>query len=411
MKIKDSLLGLNDQIPRRIHILGSGDIGHFIAHAIARIPCRPPVTLIFRTNAKFQKWQEADCSIEVVTDSISEKQSGFEIEVLPQHKYDKPYDAREVEVPQFFSSSGDRLDPSPGDGYDADQMMISQLIVNLKAPFVVRALSQVAGRLSSDSTVAIFQHGLGVIDDLNEKVFPDQRTRPTYILGISNHLTYRQDFDGFSLTHGRMGTTALGVLPRHSMLQPWTKEDFIQNMAPSARYLLQTLTRTPILAAAGFTPTQIVQYHLEKLAVSAIINPLCVIFDCRFGDLFLDPHSMRLARLLAAEISLVIRSLPELQGVPNVTVRFGPDAIEQRARTFSEKKADRFSTMLQQVKDRRATEVSYINGYIVRRGEQLGIKCLMNYMIMQMVKGKVIVERNKPDEFFPLELPFEDEPP
>jgi 2-dehydropantoate 2-reductase len=40
------------------------------------------------------------------------------------------------------------------------------------------------------------------------------------------------------------------------------------------------------------------------------------------------------------------------------------------------------------------TEVDYINGWIVKRGEELGIRCSMNYMLMQLVKGKkLVVER------------------
>lgn len=392
LNLESDLSNTNDQAPRRIYILGGGVIAKFVAHAIAGIPNRPPITFLFRSVQQFHMWKAHGCSIDTVTDGLCETRSGFESEVLASDVSGLPSNGDRVPAIQAFSSSGDELDANLITDSDVKPGMIDHLIVSLKGPQVVGALSQVARRLSPDSTVLFFQHGLGIIDEVNEKIFPDESTRPSYIIGVLNHALYSTDLYAHSITHADMGTTALGILPRE-MLKPWTRDDYISYMAPSARYLLRTLTRTPVLAAVGLNPTDILQYHIERLAADAVINPLTVIFDCRIGDLLYNRNIMRVIRLLLAEISLVVRSLPEFEGVPNVTTRFAPDRLENRVIGIAKKKADSYSTMLRNVKSARATEVDYMNGYFVRRGEELGIKCVMNYMLMQMVKGKAVEQK------------------
>lgn len=44
--------------------------------------------------------------------------------------------------------------------------------------------------------------------------------------------------------------------------------------------------------------------------------------------------------------------------------------------------------MREDIRKSRITEIDYINGYIVRRGEERGLKCVLNYMLLQLVKGK-----------------------
>jgi len=93
-------------------------------------------------------------------------------------------------------------------------------------------------------------------------------------------------------------------------------------------------------------------------------------------------------RLLLAEVSLVLQSLPELRNVPNVKTRFDTVRLERMVVSLAKATARNTSSMLQDVRVGRQTEIDYINGYIVRRGEELGIQCVMNYMLLHMIKGK-----------------------
>jgi 2-dehydropantoate 2-reductase len=157
---------------------------------------------------------------------------------------------------------------------------------------------------------------------------------------------------------------------------------------PNHRHLLRTLLRTPIFCATAFSPSDLLQMQLEKLAVNCIVNPLTVTLDARNGSILYNYSLTRVMRLLLSEISLVIRSLPELQYIPNVEQRFDPGRLETLVVGVANKTRDNISSMLADVRAGRQTEVEYINGWIVKKGEEQGVKCVTNYMLMHQVIGK-----------------------
>ncbi|KAK4924459.1 2-dehydropantoate 2-reductase (Ketopantoate reductase) (KPA reductase) (KPR), partial [Elasticomyces elasticus] len=106
-------------------------------------------------------------------------------------------------------------------------------------------------------------------------------------------------------------------------------------------------------------------------------------------------------RLLISEISLVIRGLPELEGVPNARLRFSPTRLEALFRGIARKTAQNSSSMREDIRNVRGTEIDYINGYIVKRGEEQGIRCVLNYMICQMVKSRNFIDQEAGVAFRP----------
>ena len=276
---------------------------------------------------------------------------------------------------------------------------IYQLIVSVKAPQAVKAIQAVAHRLTSYSSILLLQNGMGIVDELNKKVFPDDMYRPTYIVGVVSHVLYSNR--PFSVVHAGEGTIALGVLPRIHMDEGIQVESLNQ-MSSSARYLMRTMTRTAVFVAVGFAPTELLQQQLDKLAVNCIINPLTAILDCKNGELPGNFYFKRVVRLLLAEISLVIKSLPELKNVPNVKLRFDTLRLERLVFSVARTTAEHYSSMVTDIRSGRLTEIDYINGYIVKRGEEMGIHCVMNYMLMHIVKGKNKITSQEKADLLPL---------
>ncbi|KAI9733378.1 MAG: hypothetical protein M1834_003462 [Cirrosporium novae-zelandiae] len=385
-------------VPRRIHILGIGNVGTFVAHALAGIPNRPPITLLLHRQVSLHQWNQSNQSLELVTRGLSEFRSGFEVELNEWRDTEdrSPENIAQNDIWEYKDSNSDADTIGLSElNLNDKQEPIYNLIVAVSTPFTVRALRPYKDRLGPQSTILFLQNGMGVQDEVNKELFPDIKTRPKYMLGIITHgLAGRRRYS--VIQHG-FGTMAVGLVPNYP-LQYLHKpeldaESILKKRLPSwtpvsSRYLLRTLTRTPSLVAAGFAPTDLVQQQLEKLAVNCIINPLTTLFDCTNGELLYDYSITRVMRLLLAEISLVVRSLPELQGLPNVNIRFSPERLETVVVSVAANTAQNHSSMLQAVRRGKQTEVNYINGYIVRRGEELGIKCVMNYMIQHMVHGK-----------------------
>ena len=50
------------------------------------------------------------------------------------------------------------------------------------------------------------------------------------------------------------------------------------------------------------------------------------------------------------------------------------------------------------------TEIDFINGYIIARGEELGIKCVMNFLIQQLVAGKTFREAPTGPKRYPIRV-------
>lgn len=456
---------------KRIHILGAGNLGAFVAHSLAGIPNRPPITLLLRRR-QLRVWEHHDCSIEIITRGMKETRRGFEAEAVrrlledpstpvgnrsgkkeglsnktgvevqedsltrgltsktgavpavnaptleesnpvaddslqknrpgiriaskeslpgasepltPETEVNAWFAQAEQEVDEAQHKEKDMTAPEQIRIPDEQEEMIHHLIVSVKAPQTVKAIQAVAHRLTQDSSILFLQNGMGMIDEVNKKLFPDEKYRPTYIVGVVSHGLYSNR--PFSVVHAGEGTIALGVLPRVPIGES-IKLEALNRLSPSARYLMRTMTRTAVFVAVGFSPTDILQQQLDKLAVNCIINPLTAILDCKNGALLYNFYFQRVVRLLLAEISVVIKSLPELSNVPNVNMRFDTLRLERMVFLIANTTAENHSSMVQDIRSGRLTEIDYINGYIVQRGEEMGIHCVMNYMLMHMVKGK-----------------------
>ena len=482
--------------PKRIHIIGVGSLGAFVAHSLAGIANRPSITLLLRRR-RLRMWKHYGCSIEIITHGMKETRRGFEVEAvrglleessipaenhsqraedlpnengteaqgislqtgaegqedslprglttkngdvlavkaptleesnlladdslqqdiqgddeipeesvseagqssMPEREINAWFAQAEQEVDEAHHQEKGTSDPEQMRTPDEHEDTIHHLIVSVKAPQTVKAIQAVAHRLTQDSSILFLQNGMGIVDEVNKKIFPDERYRPTYIAGVVSHGLYSKG--PFSAVHAGEGTIALGVLPRMPIGES-IKPEAPKQLSPSSRYLMRTMTRTAVFVAVGFARTAILQQQLDKLAVNCIINPLTAILDCKNGDLLKNYCYRRVFRLLLAEISLVIKSLPELKNVPNVNMRFDTLRLEMRVFSIAKTTADNYSSMLQDIRSGRPTEIDYINGYIVKRGEEMGIHCVLNYMLMHMVKGKNKIISHERADLLPL---------
>ena len=351
-----------------------------------------------KPSAEHTTWQRE----RIVESGLSQDEDESEMGLAESEEQDLVKDwfaevENEEQQPQIGSDR--KVDePNLKDSPAQNEEIIFSLIVSVKAPQTIGALRSVAHRLTQQSTILFLQNGMGIVDEVNEKVFPDEEARPTYIVGVVSHGLYstRQ----FSVVHAGEGTMALGIMPRMPILKH-ERVERLGELFPSARYILRTMTRTPIFVAVGFSPTDLLQQQLDKLAVNCIINPLTALMDCTNGKLLSSFNFVRIMRLLLAEISLVIKNLPELENVPNVKMRFDTARLEALVTSIATSTATNHSSMLQDVQQGKQSEIDYINGYIVKRGEAMGVHCVINYMIVHLIKGKRKIRQSEADS-----LPF-----
>ncbi|KAJ5359281.1 uncharacterized protein N7496_011694 [Penicillium cataractarum] len=313
--------------PQSVHILGLGSIGSFLAHSL-RSPSLPTPSL--RVN----------------DDGSLQEQTGFDAELLTQS-------------------------PSSSEP-------IHNLIVAVKASATVSALQPIRHRLGPLSTICLFQNGMGQIEDLNEKVFTDKARRPKYMFGIMRHGVYLRSSTEAILS-GLNGRAAIGVVD----------EGDTSSRQADPRFLLDTLLRSPILRCEELVWKELLQNQLFKLAANCVLNPLTAILDVRNGVIKENPDLQPLIQRLLQEISLVFRSLPEIRDLPrDQKDRFSVPSLEALVMDTIEKTAGNSSSMREDLRKGRATEIEYINGWILRRARELGIECEANTSLMQLVLAK-----------------------
>lgn len=378
--------------------MGLGGIGIFVAHALMCLPNRPPISLIMHKQNLYEAFQHANRYLRVISEQSqsNDEQSGYDIDLAEQGRGVIRW--RHISDQSSFRAT---TPPVPEELMPSGEVRIDHLILSTKAHATVAALHSIKHRLTPESTICFMQNGLGQVEEVNEKVFPDPLARPTYMLGILDHGVYKNN--AMSVVHAGVGSVVVGVtrdldkypLPPKSSQPPSdeekkriypTQEQLYASI--SSRYLLRTLTRSPILVCAAFPYLDLHQRQLEKLAVNCIINPLTALLDIPNGQLFKQGSWGRVVRLLIAEIATVIQNLPELQGIPNVKTRFSAARLEKLCVNIAYKTAMNYSSMREDIRNLRLTEINYTNGYIVQRGEELGLKCVLNFMMIHLIKGK-----------------------
>ena len=130
----------------RIHILGVGNLGKYVARALRRSCPELPITLIFHRPSLRENWQEAGQAVHYTREDHSDRTGGFDVEYIPD-------------------------DASPV----GDASPIEHLILLTKTYNTTPSLSYVKARLNEHSTILFLQNGMG-----------NTYTRLTHFFGILN---------------------------------------------------------------------------------------------------------------------------------------------------------------------------------------------------------------------------------
>lgn len=360
---------------KAIHILGVGNIGLLFAHRLAESHGADMVNLLFHRHSLIREWDEADRKIELVSNGIPNAQKGYGFQLL-------------------------------GHPNDHDINPINNLIIATKATNTIAAVRAVRRHLTSQSTVLLCQNGMGITDEL-EVLFRDVAPEyiPKFMVAIVSHGVFSTSpFRAVHAGNGMVIMGSIGIAPQTDSTSPTVS-------------LSELLCHTPALAAVRVSTLQLVQAQLEKLVVNAIINPLTVLFNCRNGQLFsnsqqadVDNHNSRgmirgpafkLMHLLLEETCEVLKALPEAQRIPRKEETFSVSRMKEVVMGVADRTGRNTSSMLQDIRAKRTTEIDYINGYVVRKGAELGINCGINERVVGVVKAARLVDMEEILKLFP----------
>jgi 2-dehydropantoate 2-reductase len=163
--------------------------------------------------------------------------------------------------------------------------------------------------------------------------------------------------------HGGRGLTRIGFLSR------------------GAREKQKNLDQVVDLFTGAGLPTErvdnILDFVWSKLLVNAGINALTVIFNCPNGDLPLNRETRKMLVAAVLEGESVAKALG---------IALPEDPVRQTL-AVCEATAGNISSMLQDVRRGRPTEIGAINGALLDKAEELGMELPVNRALVAGVKA------------------------
>lgn len=168
---------------------------------------------------------------------------------------------------------------------------------------------------------------------------------------------------------------------------------------PSAIECIHTGAGKTIVGAAGYTNNDLLHQSVmdffqsllspvfwedniqkalwQKLAINSIINPLTAIHNILNGEL-LEPHYSAQLIQLASELTSV--ALAENQPISEAEVL-------TMTREVIQKTANNYSSMRQDVHNKKITEIDSINGFVLNCAKKHGIDCPTHRAVYEQVKA------------------------
>lgn len=233
---------------------------------------------------------------------------------------------------------------------------IQRLIITTKAHQTLQAIQPLKDKLVPGALVVLIQNGMGQQDE---------------VMG---------ELPGARLV---VGLTQIGV---------WCPEPFVVRLAGKGVTYLGSYAQGPFksnedwfqdLSDIGLplVPQPHIQGYLwQKLIINACINPLTALMDCPNGDLLKD-DLLNTVRHLWNEIEPL---------VPQMNLPMPVDAVFPLIQQVLRNTANNSSSMRQDYRHHRTTEIDYITGHLIRFAQQHGVELpLHEFLRLGLIKGLI----------------------
>lgn len=343
---------------KTVHILGFDPKAYFIAFCLAGYDYLNPIKLLIHKRPIWNTWEYEGKRLLLVRGAQRLFHSRVEAEWI-------------------------------GLGYmPSSDTHIEQLIVTIPCWQTQAAIENIAHRIDHRTTICLVQDGLGVVEELNATLFEDPTKRPTFILGHSTASIghHRPAFFSSMLrAPGKiyLHTLERGIAPYVSFFPP------VEHRIHSTKFL-RTLVVAPDLNAGGYGSLEsFLVRKLPAMVFQCIIEPMAIALDTTYDQVLRNEHAILLADELLEELFNVIWALPELTNSAKVVKHCGMDALRKHTLNRLAGKTKSLSPFISHVRAGRMVDIDYLNGWFVKRGQELGIKTTRNEMVIEVVKARI----------------------
>lgn len=246
---------------------------------------------------------------------------------------------------------------------DPRELSVPDLIVlSVKAYDLDEVMAQLEPVITEKTVLLTLQNGVDTEDRLIARL-----KRDCVVGGVA--FIYSKIAEPGVIEHYKKGAVAIGELMGHE-----------------SERLLQI---RDLFTAAGI-PCQLSKdvrrSKWEKMCWNCVFNPLTVLINDRVAKALDHPELLRVIHQIVQEVMAVSAS---------VKVPLAPDMAD-RVVTWTQELRDIHTSMYDDWKAGRPTEIDYLNGYVVQQGRALGIPTPVNEALTAMIKVMTTKDRRGP---------------
>ena len=226
------------------------------------------------------------------------------------------------------------------------------IILAVKAYDLDEVMTQLEPVLTDRTVILTLQNGIDTEDRIISRLHRD-----CVVGGVA--FIYSKIVEPGVIEHYKRGGVAIGELMGH-------KSERVSQIAD-------------IFKQAGIScqlSEDIRKSKWEKMCWNCVFNPLTVVIDDKVAKALDHPEMAGVIRQIVGEVAAVSAA---------VKVPLAPDMAEKVVK-WTQELRDIHTSMYDDWKAKRPTEIDYLNGYIVRVGRELGIPTPVNEALTAMVK-------------------------
>ncbi|MEW5681355.1 MAG: ketopantoate reductase family protein [Pseudomonadota bacterium] len=235
--------------------------------------------------------------------------------------------------------------------FSAASPPFTAVLIPVKSYAIIDAVQSLLPHLATDAQLVLSHNGMGTLEQVLPLLAPGQGL---WFLTTTHGALKQQQ----TLLHTGQGQSVLAPL-NHAA------KAYTPMVLPAMEAALG-----PVTLVEDITP-----FLWQKLAINAAINPLTAIYNCRNGELL----QAEFAPLLTAAINEV----QQVAAACGVILDYA--LLQQKVLQVVAATAENFSSMQQDIANKRRTEIEAINGYVVQQAARFGIAVPHNNAMLAQV--------------------------
>tara|TARA_B110000091_G_C13706112_1_gene428421 strand:- start:17 stop:928 length:912 start_codon:yes stop_codon:yes gene_type:complete len=228
------------------------------------------------------------------------------------------------------------------------------LILPVKAYQVMSVLEQLAPFIQPNHIIMLLHNGMGTIEQVKKK-YPNN----PFVAATTSYGALKPDAN--SLIETGLGQTHLGWIGTVDKGLKQSIEPILSALLPPSNW------------------HQDINLALwKKLAINAVINPLTAIHNIKNGELADAKYNTQISNI-CFEISMIMSAL-------DYSIK-STDLFENVQQVITAT-ANNYSSMHQDLKSKRPTEIEFINGYVISKATELNIEVPHNQRLLEQIRQR-----------------------